>query len=79
MLRAAGLKWDIRKSEPYSSYDKFDFEVPTRTEGDVFARYEVRLDEMRQSARIARQALEGMPAGLGSRMRRALCFPTARR
>ena len=63
MLRAAGLKWDIRKSEPYSSYDKFDFEVPTRTEGDVFARYEVRLDEMRQSARIARQALEGMPAG----------------
>jgi NADH-quinone oxidoreductase subunit D len=63
MLRAAGLKWDIRKAEPYSSYDKFDFEVPTRTEGDVFARYEVRLEEMRQSARIARQALEGMPSG----------------
>jgi NADH-quinone oxidoreductase subunit D len=63
MLRAAGLNWDIRKSEPYSSYEKFDFEIPTRTEGDVFARYQVRLDEMRQSERIARQALEGMPSG----------------
>ena len=63
MLRAAGLAWDIRKAEPYSSYDKFDFEVPTRTEGDVYARYQVRLDEMRQSERIARQALEGMPTG----------------
>jgi NADH-quinone oxidoreductase subunit D len=63
MLRAAGLKWDIRKTEPYSSYEKFDFHVPVRTEGDVYARYEVRLEEMRQSARIARQALEGMPSG----------------
>ncbi|MFB3777964.1 MAG: NADH dehydrogenase (quinone) subunit D [Bryobacteraceae bacterium] len=63
MLRAAGLKWDIRKAEPYSSYDKFDFEIPTRTEGDVYARYQVRLEEMRQSERIARQALEGMPSG----------------
>ena len=63
MLRAAGLKWDIRKSEPYSSYDRFDFEVPTRTENDVYARYLVRIEEMRQSARIIKQALEGMPAG----------------
>jgi NADH-quinone oxidoreductase subunit D len=63
MIRAAGLAWDIRKSEPYSSYDKFDFEIPTRLEGDVYARYQVRLDEMRQSARIARQAMEGMPSG----------------
>ncbi len=63
MLRGAGLKWDIRKSEPYSSYEKFDFEVPTRTENDVYARYRVRLSEMRQSARIVKQALEGMPAG----------------
>jgi NADH-quinone oxidoreductase subunit D len=63
MLRAAGLQWDIRKAEPYSGYEKFDFEVPTRTEGDVFARYQVRLDEMRQSERIARQALDGMPSG----------------
>jgi len=63
MLRAAGLAWDIRKAEPYSSYEKFDFEIPTRTAGDVYARYQVRLEEMRQSTRIARQALEGMPAG----------------
>lgn len=63
MIRAAGVKWDIRKAEPYSSYEKFDFEIPTRTENDVFARYRVRLEEMRQSARIITQALEGMPEG----------------
>ena len=63
MLRAAGLKCDIRKSEPYSSYEKFDFEIPTRTEGDVYARYMIRIEEMRQSARIVKQALEGMPEG----------------
>jgi NADH-quinone oxidoreductase subunit D len=63
MIRAAGVKWDIRKAEPYSSYDQFDFEIPTRTENDVYARYRVRLGEMRQSARIVTQALEGMPEG----------------
>jgi len=63
MLRAAGLAWDIRKSEPYSSYEKFDFDVPTRTASDVFARYQVRVEELRQSARIVKQALEGMPTG----------------
>ena len=63
MLRAAGLSMDARKQEPYSSYEKFDFEVPTRTESDVFARYQVRVEEMRQSARIVKQALEGMPEG----------------
>jgi len=63
MIRAAGMKWDIRKSEPYSSYEQFDFDVPTRTENDVFARYRVRLTEMRQSARIVTQALQGMPEG----------------
>ncbi len=63
MLRAAGLQWDIRKSQPYSSYEKFDFEIPTRTENDVYARYLVRIEEMRQSARIIKQALEGMPEG----------------
>ncbi|MEK7753979.1 MAG: NADH-quinone oxidoreductase subunit D, partial [Acidobacteriota bacterium] len=62
-IRAAGIGWDIRKSEPYSSYDKFDFEVPVAAEGDVFARYQVRVEEMRQSARIVKQALEGMPEG----------------
>src|SRR5579862_359907 len=63
MLRAAGLNIDVRKDAPYSSYEKFDFEVPTRTENDVFARYLVRIEEMRQSTKIIRQALEGMPAG----------------
>src|SRR5229473_3057958 len=63
MIRAAGVKWDIRKSEPYSSYEQFDFEVPTETTNDVFGRYRVRLTEMRQSARIVKQALEGMPEG----------------
>jgi len=63
MLRAAGLKIDLRKDKPYSSYEKFDFEVPTATANDVFARYQVRIAEMRQSARIIKQALEGMPSG----------------
>lgn len=63
MLRAAGLAWDTRKAQPYTGYEQFDFEVPTRTEGDVYARYLVRLEEMRQSARIIEQALEGMPEG----------------
>jgi NADH-quinone oxidoreductase subunit D len=63
VLRAGGLDWDIRKAEPYSSYDKFDFSIPTRTESDVYARYLVRLEEMRQSTRIVEQALDGMPEG----------------
>jgi len=63
MLRAAGLKVDARKDRPYSSYDKFDFVVPTRTENDVYARYQVRIEEMRQSTRIIQQAMEGMPSG----------------
>ena len=63
MIRAAGLAWDIRKSEPYSGYELFDFDIPTRQQGDVYARYQVRMDEMRQSARIIQQALAGMPEG----------------
>ena len=62
-LRAAGVKMDARKDNPHSAYDQFDFEVPTRTVGDVYARFEVRVEEMRQSVRICRQALEGMPGG----------------
>jgi NADH-quinone oxidoreductase subunit D len=63
MIRAAGVPWDVRKTEPYSSYEQFDFEICTKTENDVYARYRVRLGEMRQSARIIKQALEGMPEG----------------
>ncbi len=63
LLRAAGVKSDARKDGPHSSYELFDFEVPVRTANDVFARYEVRMEEMRQSVRIVRQALDGMPSG----------------
>jgi NADH-quinone oxidoreductase subunit D len=63
MLRAAGLKIDARKDTPYSSYEKFDFNVPTYTTGDVFARFKVRVDEMRESTSIVRQAVAGMPEG----------------
>jgi NADH-quinone oxidoreductase subunit D len=62
-LRASGVKWDIRKAEPYSGYDKFDFDIPTRPQGDVYARYLVRMDEMREALKIVRQAMAGLPDG----------------
>ncbi len=64
MLRASGVKWDLRKDRPYSGYEQYEFEVPTRTEGDVYARYLVRLEEMRQALRIVEQALDKLPMGL---------------
>jgi len=63
MLRASGVKWDLRRDRPYSGYDQYDFDVPTRTEGDVYARYLVRVEEMRQSLRIVQQALDKLPIG----------------
>jgi len=63
MLRSAGVKWDIRKALPYSGYEKYDFEIPTRTNGDCYDRYMVRVQEMRQSARIVRQGVEKLAAG----------------
>lgn len=60
-LRASGVAWDIRKVQPYGLYDEFDFEVPVATEGDVYSRYLVRMEEMHQSAKIIRQALDRLP------------------
>jgi NADH-quinone oxidoreductase subunit D len=63
VLRASGVKWDLRKAQPYSGYDKFEFDIPTGTNGDTYDRYLVRVAEMRQSIRILRQAAEGIPEG----------------
>lgn len=63
VLRASGVKWDIRKADPYSIYDRFDFDVPTGTVGDCYDRYRVRIEEMRQSVRIIKQAIEQIPTG----------------
>ena len=64
MARGSGVDWDLRRDNPYSSYEDFDFEVPLGTkEGDTYSRYLVRMQEMLQSNRILRQALEKLPAG----------------
>ncbi len=63
VLRGSGMNWDVRKNMPYSGYDAFDFEVPYFSEGDCYARYRVRVEEMRQSLRIIEQAVKKMPPG----------------
>jgi NADH-quinone oxidoreductase subunit D/NADH-quinone oxidoreductase subunit C/D len=63
MLRASGVPYDIRRADPYSVYDRFEFDVVSRTEGDMYARYLVRIEEMRQSLRILEQALKQIPSG----------------
>ncbi len=63
VLRATGIAYDIRRFEPYLRYDKIDFEVPTRLEGDNLARYYCRMEEMAESIKILRQCLDTMPAG----------------
>jgi NADH-quinone oxidoreductase subunit D len=62
-LRASGVDWDLRRDMPYSSYEKFQFKVPISQDCDVWARYVVRLEEMRESVKIIQQALDGMPEG----------------
>lgn len=63
MLRASGVKWDIRRADPYSVYDRFDFETPVGIMGDTYDRYWVRIQEMRQSTHIVKQAMQQLPAG----------------
>ena len=63
MLRASGVKWDLRKAQPYGGYEHYDFEIPTGRNGDTYDRYTVRMEEMRQSVRIIQQALERIPGG----------------
>jgi NADH-quinone oxidoreductase subunit D len=62
-LRASGVNYDVRKAFPYSSYEDFDFEIPLGQNGDVYDRYLVRLEEMRQSNRIVRQVMDRLPEG----------------
>ena len=62
-MRASGIDFDLRRDMPYSSYEKFQFNVPTSTVGDVWARYIVRMQELRESVKICLQALDGMPEG----------------
>ena len=62
-LRASGVDWDLRRDMPYTGYEKFRFDVPVSQDGDVWARYVVRLREMRESVKICQQALDGMPDG----------------
>src|SRR5512144_2537302 len=63
MLRASGVKWDLRKARPYCGYEQYDFNVPVATEGDTYARYVVRIQEFRESMKIIEQALNKLPLG----------------
>jgi NADH-quinone oxidoreductase subunit D len=63
VLRASGVKWDLRKAQPYSCYKNFDFEIPTGENGDTYDRYLVRMAEMRQSVHIIQQAVDALPEG----------------
>jgi NADH-quinone oxidoreductase subunit D len=63
IARGSGIDYDIRKASPYSGYEKYDFDVPVQTEGDVYARYLVRVEEMRQCLRIIQQGLDSLPMG----------------
>jgi NADH-quinone oxidoreductase subunit D len=63
LLRATGVAYDVRRAQPYDAYGRIDFEIPTQTAGDNYARYLVRMAEMEQAMRIAEQAFDQLPAG----------------
>lgn len=75
IARASGVEWDLRKSDPYSGYEEFDFDVPVGEQGDVYDRFLVRLAEMRQSCRILEQAIDGLPEGPWSTSDRKIIPP----
>lgn len=64
MLRGSGVDWDLRRDVPYSGYENYDFKVPVEQSGDCYARYVLRIEEMRQSVRIIEQAIKNLPDGL---------------
>ena len=63
ILRASGVAYDLRKAQPYSGYEQYEFDIPTHMDGDTYARYLVRIEEMRQSLRIIQQAMDTLPDG----------------
>ncbi len=63
MLRGSGVDWDLRRDQPYCGFEQYEFDVPVSDRCDGFGRYEIRMEEMRQSVRIIRQALDCLPAG----------------
>jgi NADH-quinone oxidoreductase subunit D len=77
VLRGSGVNWDLRRADPYLVYDRFDFEIPTGTVGDCYDRYRVRVEEMRQSVRIVKQALEQLPDGPVKSDLPAVIYPPA--
>ena len=76
MIRAAGIPWDIRKSQPYDVYAKMDFDIPVGTRGDCYDRFMVRMEEMRQSVRLIRQCIADMPEGPVSSLDRKVVPPS---
>jgi NADH-quinone oxidoreductase subunit D len=75
MLRGSGIAFDLRKAQPYSSYDHFDFDIPIGVHGDVYDRYLVRMQEMRESVRIIEQALNNLPDGPVNTSDRRVALP----
>ena len=80
MARGSGLAWDLRRAQPYECYDEFDFLIPTGKNGDCYDRYLVRMEEMRQSLRIMKQAIEKLraPEGQGDILARGKITPPKR-
>jgi NADH-quinone oxidoreductase subunit D len=75
MLRGSGVDWDLRRDMPYGGYENYDFKVPVYNAGDCYARYLVRMEEMRQSVRILEQAMANLPDGLFKSDERKISLP----